>query len=488
VSRVIASGSTQGLPDAEAFVRQAGASPLFDPTRAVVVARAPGRLDLMGGIADYSGSLVLEWPLREATLAAVQLTPDPGIRVVSLGGREGSADRAFEAALGDLFPDGEPLGEEAAQAWFRGQPGGDWAAYALGALPVLARARGLRLDGGLRILLRSSVPEGRGVGSSAALEVAVMQALGSALGIGIEPRDLAVLCQRVENRVVGAACGVMDQMTSSCGRAGALLALLCQPAELVGTIPLPADLQIWGLDSGVSHTVAGSDYTGVRVGAFMGARILADLAGLSVEAGAPGEPLRVQDARWRGYLANVTPDELEAEFLARLPERLEGAAFLDRYRGTADTVTRVDPGRVYPVRAATVHPVYEHQRVRRFRELLQRPLTPGSLAELGQAMFASHASYSACGLGSEATDRLVALVREAGAARGFLGAKITGGGGGGTVAVLGLRGADVGPIAAAFAAESGRAPQVFSGSSPGAAAFGSLRLGASPQRLTTPNR
>jgi L-arabinokinase len=480
LSRAIESGATHGLADAEAFVREAGRSPFFEAERGLVVARAPGRLDLMGGIADYSGSLVLQWPLSEATLAAVQLTGDRTLRVASLAGHEGGSERAFAAALGELFPGGAPLDEDAARAWFGSRAGGDWAAYALGALIVLARAKGVRLEGGLRLLLRSSVPEGRGVSSSAALEVAAMQALVAALDVEIDPRGLAVLCQRVENRVVGAACGVMDQMTAACGRAGELLALLCQPAEVQGTIAVPESLEIWGIDSGVRHAVSGSDYTGVRVGAFMGARMLADLAGLEVEGGALGEPVRVADTRWRGYLANLTPAELDGEFLGRLPERMAGAAFLARYGGTADPVTRVDPTREYPVRAATAHPVYEHHRVRRFAELLRQPLTAETRAELGAAMYASHASYSACGLGCDATDSLVALVREAGPERGFLGAKITGGGCGGTVAVLGLRGADIGSIASAIAGGSGRPPRVFSGSSPGAAAFGAIRLSASP--------
>ena len=64
--------------------------------------------------------------------------------------------------------------------------------------------------------------------------------------ISIEPRELALLCQRVENLVVGAPCGVMDQMTSACGEANQLLALICQPAELLGTIKLPEDLAVWG--------------------------------------------------------------------------------------------------------------------------------------------------------------------------------------------------------------------------------------------------
>jgi galactokinase len=95
-------------------------------------------------------------------------------------------------------------------------------------------------------------------------------------------------------------------------------------------------------------------------------------------------------------------------------------------------------------------------------------------------MYQSHASYSRCGLGSAETDRLVALVRSAGHRAGLYGAKITGGGSGGTVAVLGRGGADavVATIAEQFAEETGHMPQVFSGSSPGAAAVGALRLRA----------
>jgi L-arabinokinase len=100
----------------------------------------------------------------------------------------------------------------------------------------------------------------------------------------------------------------------------------------------------------------------------------------------------------------------------------------------------------------------------------------------------SHASYSACGLGSEATDRLAERVRSAGAARGLYGAKITGGGSGGTVAVLGEpRGLEaVEEIAAAHAHETGRRTHVFTGSSPGASAFGHLRV--RPWRGQPPSR
>ncbi|MEO8178998.1 MAG: hypothetical protein ABI895_09215 [Deltaproteobacteria bacterium] len=77
----------------------------------------------------------------------------------------------------------------------------------------------------------------------------------------------ALWCQRVENLVVGAPCGVMDQMTSSCGRAGQLLPLVCQPAELEPCFPIPAGLALWGIDSGLQHQVQGADYAEVHVAA-----------------------------------------------------------------------------------------------------------------------------------------------------------------------------------------------------------------------------
>ena len=82
--------------------------------------------------------------------------------------------------------------------------------------------------------------------SSAAIETASMHAAAAAFGIALEPRDLALLCQRSENLVAGAPCGVMDQMTCVFGERDALLALLCQPAELQPSVPVPEDIEFWG--------------------------------------------------------------------------------------------------------------------------------------------------------------------------------------------------------------------------------------------------
>lgn len=444
----------------------------------LVVTRAPGRLDLMGGIADYSGSLVLQMPIAATTHVTMQRRTDSRIRIASLSVTFGKPARNFSMPLEDFLSDGEPISYEAACAYFKNQPENQWASYAAGAYLVLMKEKGARFAEGANLLIRSEVPEGKGVSSSAALEVATMQALATAYNITLEPREMAFLCQKVENLVAGAPCGVMDQMTSVLGEADRLLVLLCQPGEVLGTLELPADLAVWGLDSGIKHEVGGADYGTVRTAAFMGYRIIAELAGLSCRSAIAARRVKIEDPRWKGYLANLTASEFEQQFAHYLPRELKGEEFLAQYRGTTDPVTVVDPERTYPVYFATRHPIYENERVQLFAELL-RYWNDASQAELlGELMYASHASYSACGLGAVGTDLLVRLVKEAGPAKGLYGAKITGGGSGGTVAVLGQRGADaaIKEIANEYAQATGHQPLIISGSSPGAAQFGHLTL------------
>jgi L-arabinokinase len=445
-------------------------------------ARAPGRLDVMGGIADYSGSLVLQWPIRESTRVSLQLQPAPVLRVVSRS--RGRADRAVDVPMA-LVNDAAPP-YAAIRAWFAADPDRHWAAYVAGVLAVLAGELGARLPAGAEVDVTSEVPEGKGVSSSAALEAATMGALLAALAdcggrdlaasLLADPRRQALLCQRAENFVVGAACGVMDQMAAICGRAGHLMALLCQPAELRPPLRLPDGLAVFGIDSGIRHAVTGSDYTGVRIGAFMGYRILADLAGLTARPGLRAGHVVIDDPRWHGYLANVGSLGFRG-YEARVPGTLSGSVFLQRYGGTTDLATTVDPGRCYAVWTPTAHPVYEHERVAEWAAILaDDDGPPDRLREraerLGALMYQSHASYSACGLGSEGTDALVGLARAAGPAQGLYGAKITGGGSGGTVAVLARADAAdaVRRVAAEYAERSGREPYVFEGSSDGASA------------------
>jgi L-arabinokinase len=477
----IVRGSTHGLSDLHRFVEalddgRRSAGLLFDPAREVIVARAPGRLDLMGGIADYSGSLVLQLPIAESVIVAVQPDPSPTITIVSLGSEPRRLNRDFSMPLGDFAAAGGQVDYESAREYFNRDESSNWAAYVAGAFLVLMRELGVRFGEGARIIIDSRVPEGKGVSSSAAIEVAAMQAIAEAFHVDMAPRDLALLCQKVENLVVGAPCGVMDQMSAVFGEAGSLLALLCQPAELQGTVTIPDDIAVWGIDSGVRHYVSGTDYMSVRVGAFMGYRMIAQMAGL--KATQTGTRVVIDDSRWQGYLANVTPSEFEREFAQALPERIGGREFLERFGGISDLVTRVVPESIYAVRTPTAHPIYEHFRVQAFRNLLLSSPGEQQMAGLGNLMYESHASYSECGLGSQGTDLLVTLVREAGPRSGLYGAKITGGGSGGTVAVLGRgdAGDSVDEIAAEYERRSGKKPQVFSGSSPGASTVGVIGL------------
>lgn len=270
----------------------------------IFVARAPGRLDVMGGIADYSGALVLQWPIRESTRVAVRPWDEPRLSITSL---KPTGDRHCDVPLA-LVADADRSYEET-RAWFAADPSRHWAAYVAGVFHVLAREHGVRFHRGAAILIESDVPEGKGVSSSAAIEAATMEAVIAAwrntIDSPIDAKTRALRCQQVENLIVGAPCGVMDQMASICGEAGCLMALLCQPAEFQGSVRLPDTLRVWGIDSGIRHAVTGADYGAVRIGAFMGYRILAALAGLHVAPGDRSGHVRVVDPEWRGYLANV---------------------------------------------------------------------------------------------------------------------------------------------------------------------------------------
>ena len=424
----------------------------------------------MGGIADYSGSLVLEMPLACATFAIAQTQPALRLDILSLRGGESFR---FGVELAELFA-GESRTPGALAAWFAGRPAERWAAYVVGSVYRCLTLAGIDTPRhGLRLLITSDVPEGKGVSSSAALEVAVMAATAACYHVRIDAAELAMACQWAENHVAGAPCGIMDQMTSALGRQDRLLRLRCQPATVEGHVDVPAGYRFYGIDSGIRHAVTGTDYGTVRTAAFMGYRMIAEMAGLAAEP--DGARVRVADDRWHGYLANIPVSEFEDRFAPHLPETMVGAEFLRRFHGTTDRVTRVDPRRNYPVRQSTAHPVNEQARVDRFARLLSRLALDSRVAlELGDLMYAAHASYSACGLGSEATDRLVEMVRAETPASGLFGAKITGGGSGGTVAILGTVDAEtkVRAIAARYESETGRVADVFTESGPGAAEFG----------------
>jgi len=420
-----------------------------------ILARAPGRLDVMGGIADYSGSTVLEGTLELAAWAAIEPRDDD--RLVAVSAQAAAEDWADTVswARGDLISAPYDQLREA----FAHDRRTHWAAYVLGAWAVLAREGALPKGGcGATLALFSDVPIGAGVSSSAAIEVASMAAIDRMLGLHLGGLELARLCQIVENRVAGAPCGIMDMVTAALGERGALLALRCQPHDVLGNRSLPERWAVYGINSAVRHAVGAGRYTRTRVAAFMGLEIIA------------------RDGRVRpqgNYLCKLTPAQYSRQFRALLPSRLSGEEFTARYGATADPITTVRPGVRYSVRGCTEHPIYENHRVERFLDLM----ADGSLRaaeKAGALMYGSHWSYGhRAGLGCAETDLIVRLVRERGPERGLMGAKITGGGSGGTVAVLTYGDARqaVDEVASEYAERTGNRPHVFEGSSPGAVAW-----------------
>ena len=185
------------------------------------------------------------------------------------------------------------------------------------------------------------------------------------------------------------------------------------------------------------------------------------------------------------HLVEISPS-LFAELAPCLPTAISGRDFLARYGSHGDDATSVDGPPPTTCAAARRTRCTSTRgsacsgcccsRQRRRAGDGTAAADEALLVALGELMYQSHASYSAIGLGSAATDEIVRLVRAAGPASGLYGAKITGGGSGGTVCVLGAKTAaaeaSFARVVAAYHASSGHAPHVFRGSSAGAVAFG----------------
>jgi len=447
-------------PDASAFLSGSRAD------APVTLAHAPGRLDVMGGVADYSGSLVAEMSIAEAALVALAPRTDRTLRVWSRGIEAEHLTPQVSLSLDDFYADGVLVDYEAVHSRLRHDPQTRWAAYLFGCVYVLL-AEGILPDfpRGANLLLDSRVPLGAGVSSSAAIEVATMQAISAAYGLRLNGILLARLSQMVENKVVGAPCGIMDQMTSALCVSNSLLLILCQPHEVVGTQALPGGVRVFGINSAVKHSVGGSAYTRARVAAFMGRKLLSQEIGRDL-------PYVVQ-------CSTMMYEGLEQAGL--LPEIISGRDFLDKFGETGDSVTRIDPAMDYPVKASTEHAIFENRSVTTFvRTLAVDKPDAARLIRAGRFMFHSHDSYTRIGLGSPETDLLVELGRAAGPDKGIYGAKITGGGSGGTVAFLTYGNQaeqTVHEIAEAYQEQTGLTPQIFEGGlSPGAIAFGSEQV------------
>ena len=439
----------------------------------IIVTRVPARLDVMGGISDYSGANVCESVLGGGMVIALQPRTDSTLRIRTM-----QANRTCLAVETRIplayFEMGEGfISYEQMQALCKSNPLSSWAAYIGGSIFTLLKEQSIHLPYGFNMFLLSSVPMNVGIGSSATTEIATLYCLQNYLGLDISEINLAKLGQLAENLVVGAPCGIMDQITVTSGRQGKLTHILCRPGSIMREIEIPPNTAFVGINSMIKHSVGGSAYSDVRIGAFMGKRIINH-----VRAQRGEKPIQ--------FLTELTADSFENNYRDFLPNTILGSEFLENYQSHDDPITRIQPDATYRVAGPTAHPVYENLRVLEFIDHLTAAADNNDqeLVAAGECMFASHASYrDNCLLSVPEVDFIVEAVRSRGPQKGLYGAKITGGGSGGTIAVFGQKDAlenEIPAITREYKRLTGLEAELFEGTSPGAIEFGAYRYTFSP--------
>jgi galactokinase len=201
-----------------------------------VVARAPGRVNLIGEHTDYNDGFVLPVAIDREVRVAVRRRPDRQARLFAA-----TFGRRSEFSVEDI----------------RHQPNERWSHYQRGVLLMLQR-RGYSI-GGFDALIEGNVPSGAGLSSSAAVEVATGTALKALFSLDVDAVQLALLSQQAENEFVGVNCGIMDQFISALGRRDAALFLDCRSLE-TQHVPLEGDVKIVVADTTVKRGLVDSEY------------------------------------------------------------------------------------------------------------------------------------------------------------------------------------------------------------------------------------
>ena len=224
------------------------------------VYRAPGRVNLIGEHTDYNDGFVMPAAIDLYTEAAIKPRHD---RLLSI-----HSENLFDAVAFDL--DNPDAGAR-----------GHWSDYVSGVAVTLERA-GYKLCGA-DLAIRSNVPIGAGLSSSAAIEVATGAALLGNSRVEIDRIELARLCQQAENEFVGMRCGIMDQFISCCGKAGTALMLDCRSLEY-RMLPIPETVRLVICNTMVKHELGSSEYNSRRAECEAGvqhfAKLLPDIRAL----------------------------------------------------------------------------------------------------------------------------------------------------------------------------------------------------------------
>jgi galactokinase len=195
---------------------------------------APGRVNLIGEHTDYAGGLVLP--------AAIDL----GISITGTVGRDIELTSTLFPGVVRARTDGSPRGQVPA-----------WGRFIIAIVRLLARAG--RHPVGFEGVVDSSLPAAAGLASSAALGVATATTLSAVAGCALEAMKLAELVRQAESDAVGVACGIMDPAASILGRQDHALFLDCSTL-IHRLVPLPPDLELIILDSGIRRRLETSPY------------------------------------------------------------------------------------------------------------------------------------------------------------------------------------------------------------------------------------
>jgi galactokinase len=198
-----------------------------------IIARAPGRIEVIGNHTDYNGGTVLGAAINRSVWIALTRRSS-GLRRFSSDGRPGIVELA--ADTGERRTGGET-----------------WVNYPLGVLSALGEA-GVETPEGFDYMAMSDVPAGAGLSSSAAIELSSGLAFLAAAGTTLVREKLVVLCQRAENKFVGVPCGILDQGVSGFARVNHLVYIDCRIPRFE-TVPLPEGANFWIFNTHTKHAL-----------------------------------------------------------------------------------------------------------------------------------------------------------------------------------------------------------------------------------------
>ncbi|MGB8213247.1 MAG: galactokinase [Anaerolineales bacterium] len=240
----------------QAFQNRFTQAPLY-------IARAPGRVNLLGEHVDYNDGFVLPAAINRATYIA--FSPS-STEVSTLVAADFNAEAQFtpETLPAKAQPDGSALPE--------------WALYPAGTAWALAEA-GLATPA-MQAAFSSDIPRGSGLSSSASIEMAFGVAWSTLGAWSLPPMQVALLGQKAENCYVGVNCGIMDQFTSACGEADRIMLLDCRSLEY-RSLPLPENTVIVVADTTVRRKLTSGGYNDRRAACEEAVRLLScDLPGI----------------------------------------------------------------------------------------------------------------------------------------------------------------------------------------------------------------